>query len=109
MYQETNEAEKRKGWAQIAKHVLGAEFVEEEKSTSSTSPSSGANRPTIGSTTISTHEAESIKEEVRKMIARAFPGIQTMMAQIGSPILGSIAQKSGETLTSVIDLTESTP
>ena len=62
MYKETNEAEKRKGWAQIAKRVLGAKFVEEEKSTGSTSPSSGTNRPTIGSTTISTHEAETIRE-----------------------------------------------
>ena len=52
---------------------------------------------------------ETIREEVHKTIARAFPGIQTMMAQTGSPILGSTAQKSGETLTSDIDLTGSTP
>ena len=70
-----DEEEKRKGYAQIAQGVFGAKIVEEEP-TDSTNPNSGANRPTIGSTTISTDDAETIREEARKTIARAFLGIQ---------------------------------
>ena len=95
-YRENLEEERRKGWEQITRGVFGARVVQEEKFAGSTSPSSGANRPTIGSTTISTHEAETIREEVRKTIARAFPGIQAKLAQNGSPILESTAEESGK-------------
>ena len=43
--------------------------------TNSTEQSSGANRPTIGSTTISSAEAERIKKEVRDCVQQVFPGI----------------------------------
>ena len=62
----------KKGYTQIAQGVFGTKVVEEEKSIGSTSPSSGANRPTIGSTMISTHEVEVIREEVRKTMAEFF-------------------------------------
>ena len=70
------EEEKRKGWTQLAQGVFGARSEEnEEKRTDSTEPSSSANRPTIGSTTISSAEEEMIKKEVRGTIQKVFPRI----------------------------------
>ena len=89
LYRETSEEEKRKGWEQIPQGVFGARVVEEEKSAGSTSPSNGANRPTIGSTTISMQQAEITREELRETVARAFPGIHEKLLQRGSPSLGS--------------------
>ena len=55
----------RKGVAQVAKTMFSAIIQDEdEKSVGSTVQSSGANRPTIGKTTISTKEAKIIRDEV---------------------------------------------
>ena len=79
-----------------------------EKSTDSTNGNSGTNRATIGSTTISTQQAEMIREEVRQTVARAFPGTREKLLQEGSPSLGSPEKGSRKTLNSVIDLIGST-
>ena len=56
-------------------------FSEVLESETATSQYSGANRPTIGETTISTAEASMIRKEVRSAIQQAFPGINFSTSQ----------------------------
>ena len=64
------------------------------------SQSSGANRPTIGETTIFTAEAENIRREVRDALRQAFPGIQfsTGMPAEKSDQTGSVAQSAPQAI-----------
>ena len=94
------------GHAQVTQGVFGTKSSQ-EKSADSTSEASGANRPTIGSTTISTSEAEAIRNEVKSTLHTVFPGIHLSTAQAGSPNMESITKESGNTSTSVIDLARS--
>ena len=64
--------EMKKGYSQVAKTMFGVQSSD-VISARSTSQSNGANRPTIGETTISTKEVEIIQEEVRNTMQRVFP------------------------------------
>ena len=70
-YKQAHMEKMKMGYAQVAQGVFGAKSSE-EKSADSTSKASGANRPTIGSTTISTSEAEVIRNEVRSTLHKVF-------------------------------------
>ena len=72
--------------------------------TNSTEQSSGANRPTIGSTTISSSEAEIIKKEVRDIVQKAFPGINVNTDHPVSPNMRSGVSDTGKPSSGVIDL-----
>ena len=76
--------------------------------TESTELSSGANRPTIGSTTISSAQAEIIKKEVRNTIQKVFPGINLSTDRPVFPSMGSGANDIGKPDSEVIDLSGST-
>ena len=87
MYKEIADEEKKKGWEQIAKWVLGAESVAQRDSTSQEKqvPTGLKSQSTIGSTTISLREQQWIKNELRYIIGWAFPDIQT---RVGNPKMG---------------------
>ena len=72
--------------------------------TNSTGQSSGANRHTIGSTTISSSEAEIIKKEVRDIVQKAFPGINVNTAHPVPPNRRSGVSDTGKPSSGVIDL-----
>ena len=76
--------------------------------TNSTEQSSGANRPTIGSTTISSAEAEIIKKEVRDCVQQVFPGINLSTDHPVSPNMRIGKNESGKPNAEVIDLSGST-
>ena len=67
--------EMREGYAQVAKTILGAKIHDPERTEEST----------IGSTTISTEEAEIIKREIRDVVQRVFPRINLNTDQPVSP------------------------
>ena len=60
--------EMREGYAQVAKTIFGAQIHDPVRTEESTERTSGTIRPTIGSTTISTEQAEIIKKEVRDCV-----------------------------------------
>ena len=64
--------EMREGYAQLAKTVFGAEIHDPAKTEASTEWTSGASKPTIGETSISTQEANKIREEVRVVMREQF-------------------------------------
>ena len=66
----------REGYEQVAKTLFGAKIHDPMRTEESTERTSGTIRPTIGSTTISTEQAEMIKKEVRDCVRQVFPGIK---------------------------------
>ena len=92
---------------QMAQHVIGAKVDEEQTTSHTTSQDSGVIRPTIGETTISSEQAEIIRDEVCSTLRKVFPGI----AQIGtysSPLnRGSESGQPGTKTATVIDLSGS--
>ena len=103
-YEQKHAEEMRKGYAQVATRVLGARIVEEEKQKEFTEQTSGANRPTIGDTTISSGQATVIREEVRNTMKKVFLGIHLSTAQPASPNMESGQIESGKPSSFVIDL-----
>ena len=84
----------------------------EEKSANSTSETSGTGRATIGSTTISTKQAEIVKKEVRDTIAKTFPRIHMLSGSTvqPNPSQGTVNTGSGNVEAEVVDLdTRSAP
>ena len=67
-------AEQGMRYAQMMQGNSNAKIVQ-EKTTDSASGTSSTKKATIGSTTISTEQAEIIKKEVRDTIAKTFPRI----------------------------------
>ena len=74
----------------------------------STEESSGANGPTIGSTTISSVEAETIKKEVRDCVQQVFRGINLSTHHTEYPNMRFGKDGSGKPNAKVIDLSGST-
>ena len=62
-----------KGMRQVAKTIFGAKIHDPARTEESTERTSGTIRPTIGSTTISTEQAEIIKKEVTGLCSAGFP------------------------------------
>ena len=58
----------REGYAQLANTILGAKINDLVRTEESTGRTSGASKPTIGETSISTQEANRIREEVRAVM-----------------------------------------
>ena len=117
--------EKRIGATQVVKRFLGSDIeavdeksvktkekagtmgakVDEEQTTSHTTyQESGVSRPTIGETTISSKQAEIIRDEVRSTLRKVFPGIAQFGTHSASLNRGSESGHSGTTSAAVINL-----
>ena len=93
--------------AQRTRHIFGVQ-PSDKKSTDVTSRVSGSTKSTIGSTTISTEEAEIIKREVRDVVQRVFLGINLSTDHPVSPNMGYGMNELEKPNAEVIDLAGST-
>ena len=73
-------------------------------STESTRKNSGANRSTIGGTTISTEHVDIIREEVCSTMRKVSPGINVSTSQPVFPNMGTGKLEIGKPSASTIDL-----
>ena len=97
--------EMREGYAQLAKTVFGAEIHDPAKTEASTEWTSGASKPTIGETSISTQEANRIREEVRAVMREQFAeGRAALRANLELPNEASVHSDKAAPSESVIDL-----
>ena len=80
----------KEGYSQVAKTIFGAKVADPTKTADSTEFFSGANKPTIGETSISTQEAERIRAEVCAVMHEQFAeGRAALRANLGLPQEGS--------------------
>ena len=97
-----------KGMDKWPKRFFGAKIHDPARTEESTGRTSGTIRPTIGSTTISTKQAEIIKKEVRDCVQQVFLGIKLSTNHPVSPNMGFGKNGSRKPNAEVIDLTGST-
>ena len=103
--------EMEKGYSQVARTVFGAKASDVNENVNyggSAKQTSGANKPTMGEATISSKEAEIIREEVRSTMRKVFPRINLSTAQRAFPVVESGRNETGKPEASVIDLLGST-
>ena len=86
--------------------TLQSTSEENQTSAGSYGQSSGANKPTIGDTTISLHQAKVIQEEVRSTMHKIFPGINLSTARPRSPVMEYGRNESGKPEALIINLAE---
>ena len=65
----------REEYSQVAKAIFGAKVAEPATTTDSPEFFSGANKPTIGETSISTQEGERIRREVHTVMREQLPKV----------------------------------
>ena len=100
--------EAKEGYVQVAKTIFGAKVPGPTKISESTELFSGASKPTIGETNISTQEAETIREEVHAVMREQYAkGRAALRANLGLPNEESERSDKAAPSESVIDLVSS--
>ena len=100
--------EAKEGYAQVAKTIFGGKVPGPTKIPESTELFSGASKPTIGETIISTQEAERIREEVHAAMREQYSeGRAALRANLGLPNEESERSDKAAPSESVIDLVSS--
>ena len=100
--------EMKEGYSQVAKTIFGAKAADPAKTAYSPESSSGANKPTIGETNISTQEGERIRREIHAVMREQFSeGRAALRANLGLPNEESVNLDKAVPSESVIDLVSS--
>ena len=100
--------EVKEGYSQVAKTIFGAKVADPAKTADSPASFSGANKPTIGETSISTQEAGRIRKDVHAVMHEQFAeGRAALRANLGLPNEESVNLDNAVPSESVIDLVSS--
>ena len=100
--------EVKEGYSQMAKTIFGAKVADPAKTADSPAFFSGANKPTIGETSISTEEAGRIRKEVHTVMHEQFAECRApLRANLGLPNEESVNLDKAVPSESLIDLVSS--